>query len=114
MLIPTLQRGKKMAFDLKLIWLFCIGVFLSFLFYVSEVITQNELIGKLGLAKVVALVIINSIIGGVVMVTAFYFLEQFASDWNEYLKVGISGFLAMLGKDAVHLYHKVIKTKTGA
>lgn len=97
--------------DMKLIWLFIIGTFLAFLFYVEEVITENEILEKLGIIKVGILVIINSIVGGVVMVTTYYGLVQFAPDWHDYLKVGIAGTTAMLGKDMVHLYYKLVKTK---
>ena len=97
--------------DAKLLWLFVIGTFLAGLFYLEEVITQNELIEKLGLAKVLLLVLINSIIGGVVMVITYYALIQFLPEWHDYLKVGIAGATAMLGKDMIHLYYKVIKKK---
>ena len=97
--------------DAKLLWLFVIGTFLAGLFYLEEVITQNELIEKLGLAKVLLLVLINSIIGGVVMVITYYALMQFLPEWHDYLKVGIAGATAMLGKDMIHLYYKVIKKK---
>lgn len=97
--------------DMKLIWLFIIGTFLAFLFYVEEVITENEILEKLGIIKVGILVIVNSIVGGVVMVTTYYGLVQFAPDWHDYLKVGIAGTTAMLGKDMVHLYYKLVKTK---
>lgn len=97
--------------DIKLIWIFAIGTFLAFLFYVEEVITQNEIVEKLGLVKVAMLVFINSVVGGVVMVTTYYGLVQFAPDWHDYLKVGISGTTAMLGKDMVHLYYKLVKSR---
>ena len=97
--------------DVKLVWIFIIGTFLAFLFYVEEVITENALIEKLGMVKVIALVIINSIVGGVVMVTTYYALVQFEPLWHDYLKVGIAGTTAMLGKDMVHLYYKLIKTR---
>lgn len=97
--------------DAKLLWLFVIGTFLAGLFYLEEVITQNELIEKLGLAKVLLLVFINSIIGGVVMVITYYALMQFLPEWHDYLKVGIAGATAMLGKDMIHLYYKIIKKK---
>ena len=97
--------------DAKLLWLFVIGTFLAGLFYLEEVITQNELIEKLGLAKVFLLVFINSIIGGVVMVITYYALMQFLPEWHDYLKVGIAGATAMLGKDMIHLYYKVIKKR---
>lgn len=100
-----------MDIDVKLVWLFIIGTFLAFLFYVEEIITQKELVERLGVIKVIALVIINSIIGGVVMVTTYYGLVQFCPEWHEYLKVGISGTTAMLGKDMVHLYYKLVKAK---
>lgn len=97
-----------MDIDIKLIWLFCIGTFLAFLFYVEEMITENTLVEKLGVAKAVLLVLINSVIGGVVMVTVYYALVQFTPNWHEYLKVGIAGTTAMLGKDMIRLYYKFI------
>ena len=103
-----------MNFDVKLIWLFAIGTFLALLFYLEEVITQNELIEKYGIVKVCILVIINSIIGGVVMVTTYYALVQFAPEWHDYLKVGVSGATAMLGKDMIHLYYRLVRVKMGA
>jgi len=96
--------------DVKLVWIFIIGTFLAFLFYVEEVITENVLI-ELGMVKVIALVLINSIVGGVVMVTTYYALVQFEPLWHDYLKVGIAGTTAMLGKDMVHLYYKLVKTR---
>ena len=100
-----------MDIDYKLIWLFIIGTFLACLFYIEEVIQQKEMIEKFGIVKVSVLVFINSIIGGVVMVTAYYALMQFVPDWHEYLKVGIAGTTAMLGKDMVHLYYRLVKAK---
>ena len=43
----------------------------------------------------------------------YYGLHQYFVDWNEYFIVGIAGTMAMLGKDAVHLSHKLIKQKVG-
>ena len=97
--------------DVKLMWVFAIGTFLAFLFFVEETIQQSELIEKIGIFKVTILVIANSIIGGVVMVTTYYALVQFFPDWHDYLRVGISGMMAMLGKDTVHLYYNFIKKK---
>ena len=97
--------------DTKLMWIFVIGTFLAFLFYVEEVITENEIVEKLGMLKVGTLVVINSVIGGVVMVTTYYALVQFVPAWHDYLKVGISGTTAMLGKDMVHLYYKLVKSR---
>jgi hypothetical protein len=45
------------------------------------------------------------------MVIAYYGLVQFAPEWHDYLKVGIAGATAMLGKDMIHLYYKIIKQK---
>jgi hypothetical protein len=101
----------EMIQDVKLLWLFLIGTFLAFLFYVEEVITDSSKIEELGIIRVIILVIINSIIGGVVMVTAYFALVQFFPEWHEYLKVGIAGATAMLGKDAIHIYHKAVKKR---
>ena len=101
------------AEELRLIWLFIIGGFLSFLFYFSEIIAENELAPRLGILKVAVLVFANSIIGGFVMITTFYLLEQFTVGWNEYFKVGISGMVAMTGIDAVRVYNRLFKKKMG-
>lgn len=100
-----------MDVDVKLISLFLIGTFLSFLFYVEEMISENTLVEKLGVIKAALLVFINSIIGGVVMVTVYYAMVQFAPDWHEYLKVGIAGTTAMLGKDMIRLYYKFVSIR---
>ena len=97
--------------DIKLLWLFAIGTFLAALFYIEEVISENTLIVKHGFTKVIILIVINAIIGGVVMVTTYFALVQFIPEWHDYLKVGIAGTTAMLGKDMVHLYHKFLKRK---
>lgn len=100
-----------MDVDLKLVWLFLIGTFLAFLFYMEEIITENTLIEKVGVTRAAILVFINSVIGGVVMVTVYYALVQFSPDWHDYLKVGIAGTTAMLGKDMIRLYYKFISTR---
>lgn len=102
-----------MDIDIKLIWIFAIGTFLAGLFYIEEIITQEELVDKYSTMKIILLVVINAIIGGVVMVTTYYALIQFAPDWHDYLKVGLSGATAMLGKDLIHLYYKAMKKKVG-
>lgn len=100
-----------MDVDVKLMWLFLIGTFLAFLFYVEEMITENTLVEKLGVVKATLLVFINSVIGGVVMVTVYYAMVQFCPDWHEYLKVGIAGTTAMLGKDMIRLYYKFVAAR---
>lgn len=102
-----------MDIDAKLLWLYAVGMFLSFLFYVEELITDNATVERVGIAKAIILVITNALIGGVVMVTVYYGLIQFKPEWHDYLKVGIAGTTAMLGKDMVRLYHKFIKARAG-
>ena len=100
-----------MDVDVKLLWLFLVGTFLAFLFYVEEMITENTLVEKLGVIKAALLVLINSVIGGVVMVTVYYAMVQFFPEWHEYLKVGIAGTTAMLGKDMIRLYYKFVSIR---
>lgn len=97
--------------DVKLIWLFLIGMFLAFLFYLEEIITNNEVIEKYGLAKVSVLIFINSIIGGWVAVTVYYILVQFVPSWHDFLKIGVASSTAMLGKNMVHIYHQFLKAR---
>lgn len=97
--------------DMKLIWLFVIGVFLSFLFFVEELITENTRINELSKWRLLFLLVANSIIGGVIAVTVYYGLHQYFPELNDYFLVGVSVSTAMLGKDGIHLYHKFIKGK---
>lgn len=99
--------------DIKVLWIFAIGVFLSFLFFVEEMIMNSEKFFKLTLIKKIVVLCTHSVIGGVVMVTVYYGLHQYFVDLNEYFIVGIAGTMAMLGKDTVHLSHKLIKQKVG-
>ena len=97
--------------DPKIIWLFIIGVFLNFLFYLENLITENTKINELSKLKLTVLVIANGVIGGVIAVTVYYGLVQYFPHINDYLLIGIAGMTAMIGKDGVTLYHKLIKSK---
>ncbi|RXJ86963.1 hypothetical protein CRU93_06160 [Arcobacter sp. CECT 8985] len=96
--------------DLKTLWIFAIGVFLSALFFIEEALT-NEEEKEVNIWKLVILVIINSILGGFIMVTVFYLLEQYYPLWNMWIKVGLAGGVATMGKDGIKMFHKYIKVK---
>ena len=95
--------------DYKIVWLLLIGAFLSFLFFLEELITENTRINELSKPKLLFLILANSIIGGVVAVTVYYGFQQYFPEFNDYFLIGIAVTTSMLGKDAVHLYHKFIK-----
>lgn len=97
--------------DMKLLWLFLIGVFLSFLFFLEELITENTRINELGWGRLSLLLFTNSIIGGVIGVTVYYGLRQYLPELNDYFLVGVAVSTAMLGKDGIRLYHKFIQGK---
>ncbi len=97
--------------DIKALWIFAIGVFLSFLFIIEEMITDSRKFLELTLIKKIVILCANSVIGGVVMVTVYYGLHQYFIDWNEYFIVGIAGTMAMLGKNAIHLFHSLLRQK---
>lgn len=100
------------SLDMKLVYLYLIGVFLSTLFFAEKVLT-DAMVAKHGIKKVLALVFINSAIGGFVMVPVYYGLDQFFPGLHEYFKVGISGMTAMLGKDMVYVYRAALLNRFG-
>ena len=97
-----------MNIDTKLIVLFVLGMIMSFLWYLEELITQKEIIEKYGVIGVAGLSFINSILGGVVAVVAYYGLVQYMPELHEYLKVGLASATAFFGKQMMHLYRGVL------
>lgn len=98
--------------DVKTLWIFSIGVFLSALFFIEEYLTAEEA-NETSIGKLIVLVIINSILGGFIMVTVFYLLEQYYPVWNIWAKVGLAGFVASMGKDGIKTFHRYLKKKGG-
>ena len=94
--------------DMKLAILFVLGMFMAFLWYLEELITQKEIIEKYGVLGVAALSFINSVLGGVVAVVAYYGLTQYMPELHEYLKVGIASATAFFGKQMMHLYRGLL------
>lgn len=94
--------------DFKLATLFVLGMFMAFLWYLEELITRKEIIEQYGLLGVAALSFINSILGGVVAVVAYYGLTQYFPDMLEYLKVGLASATSFFGKQMMHLYRGVL------
>lgn len=94
--------------DMKLAILFILGMFMAFLWYLEELITQKEIIEQYGVLGVAGLSFINSILGGVVAVVAYYGLVQYAPELHEYLKVGLASATAFFGKQMMHLYRGVL------
>ena len=90
--------------DMKLVILFVLGMFMAFLWYLEELITQREIIEEYGVLGVAGLSFINSVLGGVVAVVAYYGLTQYTPELHEYLKVGIASATAFFGKQMMHLY----------
>ena len=93
---------------MKLAILFVLGMFMAFLWYLEELITDKEIIGKYGVWGVTGLSFINSVLGGVVAVVAYYGLTQYAPELHEYLKVGIASATAFFGKQMMHLYRGLL------
>ena len=94
--------------DMKLAILFILGMFMAFLWYLEELITQKEIIEQYGVLGVAGLSFINSILGGVVAVVAYYGLVQYIPEMHEYLKVGLASATAFFGKQMMHLYRGVL------
>ena len=94
--------------DMKLAILFVLGMFMAFLWYLEELITQKEIIEQYGILGVAGLSFINSVLGGVVAVVAYYGLTQYIPELHEYLKVGIASATAFFGKQMMHLYRGLL------
>lgn len=98
--------------DKEVYYLFFLGIFLSTLFYIEEYLTNEEL-RENSMGKTIVLLLINSFFGGFVMVTVFYGLEQYFPTWLIFVKVGVAGGVATMGKDAIKLFHQSLKKKSG-
>lgn len=100
-----------MDVDVKLVWLFIIGLFMAFLFWAEKIVIEKEMMIKYNLWQLAFLALSNSIFGGLLCVTAYYGMVQFASGWHDFLKIGIAGAFATFGGDAIRIGQRVLKTK---
>ncbi|NOR57117.1 MAG: hypothetical protein GQ474_01170 [Sulfurimonas sp.] len=101
----------------KLLVIGFIGAFVSAIFYLEELITDNlydiAQIKKMGAIKVLFLLFANAIFGTVIAVTVFYGIVYYVQDVNQYFAGGASALLAFMGKDGIRVAHKMLKAKAG-
>lgn len=100
-----------MDVDMKLVWLFLIGLFMALLFWLQEMVIEKEMMARYNSVQLYILALSNSIFGGLVSVIAYYGMVQFASDWHDFLKIGIAGAFSTLGGEAIRMGQRIAKAK---
>lgn len=101
-------------FDLdyiKTITIFIIGVVITCIFYLEDILSSKEENQKRNWFEIIVLVVLNGVLGGFVMVSIFYALEQYYPTMLMWVKIGIAGTIATMGKDAIKLAHKRVKNR---
>lgn len=95
----------------KTITIFVIGVFITCIFYLEDILSSKEENKSRSWIEITVLVFLNGVLGGFVMVSIYYGLEQYYPTMFLWVKIGIAGTIATMGKDAIKLAHKRVKNK---
>ena len=96
----------------KTITIFVIGVFISCIFYLENILSTIEIKSR-SWFEICLLVFLNGLLGGFVMVSIYYGLEQYYPTMFLWVKIGIAGSIATMGKDAIKVVHKRVKNRIG-
>jgi len=100
--------------DLKMIYIFVLGIFLSLLYYIEEMIEEQEYKEKKILA-ILSLATVKSLLGGILIVLIFYMLQEIKISFTLFgseIKFGlwsnlfIAGTLSVFGSDLFKLVKK--------
>ena len=100
--------------DFKMIYIFILGIFLSLLYYIEEMIEEQEYKEK-SLRMIGLLALIKSLIGGILIVLIFYMLQELQitfTAFNVEIKFGlwsnlfIAGTLSVFGSDLFKILKK--------
>lgn len=98
--------------DLKTLYIFILGVVLTLLYYVEEIIEEQEYKQK-AIPMIVALAFIKSILGGVLIVLIYYTLQELkiefvvfdiAIKFGDYTNLFIAGAFSLFGSDMFKMF----------
>lgn len=81
--------------DLKMLYIFLLGLFLSLLYYVEEIIEEQEYKEK-SLIAIGMLALIKAILGGILIVLIFYTLQDLKLSFELFGKEIVLGLWANL------------------
>lgn len=104
--------------DFKMIYIFILGIFLSLLYYIEEMIEEQEYKEK-SLGAIGILALIKSLLGGILIVLIFYMLQELQISFTAFnieVKFGlwsnlfIAGTLSVFGSDLF----KIIKRRASS
>lgn len=107
--------------DFKMIYIFVLGIFLSLLYYIEEMIEEQEYKEK-SLRMIGILALIKSLIGGILIVLIFYMLQELQINFavfNVEIKFGlwsnlfIAGTLSVFGSDLFKILKKRAENTIG-
>lgn len=101
--------------DLKMMYIFLLGLFLSLLYYIEEIIEEQEYKEK-SLIIITMLALVKAILGGILIVLIFYSLQDLKLSFSLFGKevvlglwanLFIAGTISVFGSDVF----KIIKKK---
>lgn len=98
--------------DIKTLYIFILGVILTLLYYVEEIIEEQEYKQK-SIPMIIALALIKSILGGVLIVLIYYTLQELkiefvifdiAIKFGDYTNLFIAGAFSLFGSDMFRMF----------
>ena len=103
--------------DLKMMYIFLLGLFLSLLYYIEEIIEEQEYKEK-SLIIIAMLALVKAILGGILIVLIFYSLQDLKLSFSLFGKevilglwanLFIAGTISVFGSDVFKIIKKKIE-----
>lgn len=106
--------------DLKMIYIFCLGVFLSVLYYAEELIEEQAYKEK-SILMILTLLIIKGSLGAILIILTFYTLSELKLSFTvfgkiisfgEWTNLFIAGVVSIFGSDFFRILKKRFEKTT--
>lgn len=98
--------------DIKTLYIFILGVLLTLLYYIEEIIEEQEYKQK-AIPMIIALAFVKSILGGVLIVLIYYTLQELKIEFvlfninikfGDYTNLFIAGAFSLFGSDMFRMF----------
>ncbi len=98
--------------DIKTLYIFILGAILTLLYYVEEIIEEQEYKQK-AIPMIISLALVKSILGGVLIVLIYYTLQELkiefvifdmAIKFGDYTNLFIAGAFSLFGSDMFRMF----------
>jgi len=96
----------------EVITLFITGIVFSFLYHIGTTLESNPYVGK-SKTTIAFILFSKSVIGGILAVTIFYGIEQFAPTMSDSLKVGVACGGAFFSEQVSRLILLILQKRVG-